>query len=190
VTTQPSANDARKKQSSLAREGGHPQSWRIECVADPPLSAKFARFNTVLTERSILLNRRNSNLKILLEKGWLQPVKPKRIFGHECCCLVKGFPIQEKERLINCMAADNEVLTVKEVSDLMQVHPSTLYKLVRQGSIPSFRVGTDWRFRRDVIERWTVEQSMYAHRVRKVIETGVNGEARHRRGAALRGTKR
>jgi excisionase family DNA binding protein len=58
------------------------------------------------------------------------------------------------------MAADDEVLTVKEVCDLLQVHPSTLYKLVRQGSIPSFRVGIDWRFRRDVIDRWTVEQSI------------------------------
>jgi excisionase family DNA binding protein len=97
-----------------------------------------------------------------------------------------SIPIQEKERLINCMAADDEVLTVKEVCELLKVHPSTLYKLVRQGSIPSFRVGIDWRFRRDVIERWTVEQSMYAQRVRKVIETGVNGEGRHRRRAALR----
>jgi excisionase family DNA binding protein len=64
------------------------------------------------------------------------------------------------------MAANDEVLTVKEVCNLLQVHPSTLYKMVRQGSIPSFRVGIDWRFRRDVIERWMVEQSMYTQRVR------------------------
>ena len=75
------------------------------------------------------------------------------------------------------MAANDEVLTVKEVCDLLQVHPSTLHKLVRQGSIPSFRVGIDWRFRKDVIERWTIEQSMYAH------------EARHRRKTALHGPK-
>ena len=75
------------------------------------------------------------------------------------------------------MAANDEVLTVKEVCYLLRVHPSTLYKMVRQGSIPSFRVGLDWRFRRDEIERWTIEQSMYTQRVRKVIETGVNGEA-------------
>ena len=62
------------------------------------------------------------------------------------------------------MASDREFLTVKEVGDLLRVHPSTIYKLVRPGSIPSFRVGTEWRFREDVIERWTVEQSMYAQR--------------------------
>jgi excisionase family DNA binding protein len=56
------------------------------------------------------------------------------------------------------MAAD-EVLTMKEICDLLQVNQSTVYKLVRRGSIPGFRVGSDWRFRRDVIERWMVELS-------------------------------
>jgi len=55
------------------------------------------------------------------------------------------------------MAADDEVLTVKEVCHALQVHPSTLYKLVRQGSIPSFRVGSDWRFNLESIDRWRAE---------------------------------
>jgi excisionase family DNA binding protein len=83
------------------------------------------------------------------------------------------------------MAAD-EVLTMEEICDLLQVHKSTVYKLVRRGSIPGFRVGVDWRFRKDVIERWMTEQTIYAQGVRKVIEKGANGEARHRRRAALR----
>ena len=63
------------------------------------------------------------------------------------------------------MAAD-EVLTMEEVCDLLQVHKSTVYKLVRRGSIPGFRVGSDWRFRRDVIERWMVELSMDGQQAR------------------------
>jgi excisionase family DNA binding protein len=58
------------------------------------------------------------------------------------------------------MARNYEVLTVKEVCEILHVHPSTLYKLTRQGKIPSFKIGTDWRFRTDQIERWMVEQSM------------------------------
>jgi excisionase family DNA binding protein len=63
------------------------------------------------------------------------------------------------------MAAD-EVLTMKEICDLLQVNQSTIYKLVRRGSIPGFRVGSDWRFRRDVIERWMVELSMDGQQAR------------------------
>ena len=88
------------------------------------------------------------------------------------------------------MPSDDEILTVKELCDLLRLHPTTVYKLVRQGKIPRFRVGNEWRFRRDAIERWTVEQSMNAQRMRKVIGTGVNGEARHRRRAAVPGPKR
>ena len=63
------------------------------------------------------------------------------------------------------MAAD-EVLTMKEICDLLQVNQSTVYKLVRRGSIPGFRVGSDWRFRRDMIERWMVELSMDGQQAR------------------------
>jgi excisionase family DNA binding protein len=48
-----------------------------------------------------------------------------------------------------------EVLTVKEVAALLRVNYTTVYKLAKDGRIPSsFRIGTKWRFRRDVIERW------------------------------------
>jgi excisionase family DNA binding protein len=78
------------------------------------------------------------------------------------------------------MASDREVLTVREVGHLLQVHPTTVYKLVRQGKIPSFRIGSYWRFRTDLIERWMAEKSMYARQVRKVIQSGANGKVRHR----------
>jgi excisionase family DNA binding protein len=57
------------------------------------------------------------------------------------------------------MAADDEVLTVKEVCELLRVGQSTLYRLIKQGKIPSFRIGKDWRFRTDVIVRWMAEQT-------------------------------
>ena len=71
-------------------------------------------------------------------------------------------------------ALDGEVLTEKEVCTLLQIHPSTLYKLTRQGRIPSFRIGTDRRFRMELIERWMAEKSMYTRLARSVIESGVN----------------
>jgi len=71
-------------------------------------------------------------------------------------------------------AVDDEVLTAKEVCALLQIHPSTLYKLTKQGRIPGFRIGKDWRFRMELIERWMVEKSLYARLARNVIESGVN----------------
>jgi excisionase family DNA binding protein len=88
------------------------------------------------------------------------------------------------------MASDREFLTAREVGDLLRVHPTTIYKLIRAGKIPSFRISGDWRFRKDVILRWMAEKSMYARQVRKVIESGVNGKVRHRSLAGSGRTKR
>ena len=56
------------------------------------------------------------------------------------------------------MAADYKCLTVKEVSKVLHVHPSTIYKLPKVARF-QLRIGSDWRFRTDAIERWMAEQS-------------------------------
>jgi excisionase family DNA binding protein len=56
------------------------------------------------------------------------------------------------------VTGDHQILTTKEVSEMLGVHTSTVYKLIKEGKIPSFRVGSDWRFRRDQIVRWLAEQ--------------------------------
>jgi len=39
-----------------------------------------------------------------------------------------------------------EILTASQVADLLQVHPRTVYKLVKQGAIPGRKFGGGWRF--------------------------------------------
>jgi excisionase family DNA binding protein len=60
---------------------------------------------------------------------------------------------------MDSMESGHEILTSKEVSDLLRVHESTIYKLIRKGKIPSFRIGSDWRFHRGRILRWMAEQT-------------------------------
>jgi excisionase family DNA binding protein len=88
------------------------------------------------------------------------------------------------------MADHHDILTVKELCDLLRVHPATVYKIARKGKIPGFRIGNEWRFRKDAILQWMAEKSMQSRQVRKVIETGVNGGARHRRIVGSRGPRR
>jgi len=53
---------------------------------------------------------------------------------------------------------DNPVMTVRELADYLHVHPSTIYRLLKQKRIPAFKVGSDWRFDRESIDRWRFEQ--------------------------------
>lgn len=46
------------------------------------------------------------------------------------------------------------VMTVREVAAYLRVHPTTIYRLLKQGQIPGFRIDTDWRFHIKAIEEW------------------------------------
>lgn len=44
------------------------------------------------------------------------------------------------------------LLTVQEVSKLLRVHRPKVYELIRKGEIQGFKLGADWRIKRDSIE--------------------------------------
>lgn len=50
-----------------------------------------------------------------------------------------------------------DVLTIEELSAYLKIPRSTLYKLVREGRIPSQKIGRHWRFRKVAIDRWLDE---------------------------------
>ncbi len=47
-----------------------------------------------------------------------------------------------------------DVLTAREVAELLHLPTSTVYDLARRGLIPAHRVGRAWRFVRQEIEQW------------------------------------
>ncbi len=53
---------------------------------------------------------------------------------------------------------ESKVMTVKELSDYLKVHPSTVYRQLRRGRLPAFKVGSDWRFNVESIDRWRLGQ--------------------------------
>jgi excisionase family DNA binding protein len=47
---------------------------------------------------------------------------------------------------------------VRELSDYLRVHPTTVYRLLKLGKLPAFKVGSDWRFNSESIDHWRSEQ--------------------------------
>ncbi|MFH1519335.1 MAG: helix-turn-helix domain-containing protein [Candidatus Omnitrophota bacterium] len=48
-----------------------------------------------------------------------------------------------------------EAYTVDEIAGALKLHPYTVRRLCREGKIPCFKFGGQWRFRRDEIEKWS-----------------------------------
>ena len=62
------------------------------------------------------------------------------------------------------------VLNLTEVADYLRVHPSTVYRLVKKHQIPAFKVGSDWRFNQESIDRWRLKAEDVAE---TAVEQGV-----------------
>jgi excisionase family DNA binding protein len=43
---------------------------------------------------------------------------------------------------------------LEEVAQFLRVHPSTVYRLLRAKNIPAFKMGSDWRFNLESIQKW------------------------------------
>ena len=52
----------------------------------------------------------------------------------------------------------SDVLTIDELAAYLKISKSTLYKLVREGKIPSQKIGKHWRFRKSAIDHWLEEK--------------------------------
>jgi excisionase family DNA binding protein len=52
------------------------------------------------------------------------------------------------------------VLTLEEVAGYLRVHPSTIYRLLKKKKLPAFKVGSDWRFNLESIDRWRAQAEL------------------------------
>jgi excisionase family DNA binding protein len=84
-----------------------------------------------------------------------------------------------------------EIMTAEELAQLLRVNRTTIYRLLKNGDIPAFRVGKDWRFQREAVESWIkaggavlnpIEQPHNRVRVRakRIVTAPLQPEDRHR----------
>ena len=56
------------------------------------------------------------------------------------------------------MGPETKVITIGELSEYLRVHRSTLYRLLKKGELPGFKIGSDWRFNVEAIDKWRLQQ--------------------------------
>ncbi|MBU1932428.1 MAG: helix-turn-helix domain-containing protein [Candidatus Omnitrophica bacterium] len=66
------------------------------------------------------------------------------------------------------MTKAKQVMTVKDIAEYLDMHPMTIYKFVKEGRIPAFKVGTSWRIKRESIQRWIKEREHSANEGGKI----------------------
>ena len=47
-----------------------------------------------------------------------------------------------------------QVMTLKEISKYLGVHEMTVYRLLKTKKLPGFKVGGQWRTKKEVLDNW------------------------------------
>jgi excisionase family DNA binding protein len=65
---------------------------------------------------------------------------------------------------------ESNLMNVRELAEYLRCHPATIYKLLKKGKIPAFKVGSDWRFNPQAIDEWREDQ----YKDTKAVASGQN----------------
>jgi excisionase family DNA binding protein len=53
------------------------------------------------------------------------------------------------------------LLTVQQIASYLKVDKFTVYRLVTKKRIPAFKVGNQWRFKKQLIDDWLLRNSNF-----------------------------
>jgi excisionase family DNA binding protein len=70
-------------------------------------------------------------------------------------------------------------MTLREASQYLGISPDTLYKYLGEKSIPAFKLGNRWRFKKDLLDRWMERKSERTElaevRPKRLVKSTVKG---------------
>jgi len=56
------------------------------------------------------------------------------------------------------VSANNDIMTIKELSEYLKIAEKTAYRFALGKKIPGFKIGGAWRFRKAEIDKWILKQ--------------------------------
>jgi excisionase family DNA binding protein len=75
--------------------------------------------------------------------------------GHEVSQEVReAFSLGAQDFIAKPFRHISEIMTIEQVARYLSLHELTVRRLARDGEIPAFKVGRQWRVKRDLLDRW------------------------------------
>ena len=60
----------------------------------------------------------------------------------------------ERLNVLMTQNSGKEFLSIKEVAQRLNLHEMTIYRLIKSKDLPAFKVGGQWRIRRQILDDW------------------------------------
>ncbi len=99
--------------------------------------------------------------------------KLKQIVPDAVVVMMSGYSVEEDiSRALKMGAQDfiakpfkdpDQIMTIEQVARYLSLHQLTVRRLAREGEIPAFKVGRQWRVKKALLDRW-IEREATRHR--------------------------
>lgn len=60
----------------------------------------------------------------------------------------------KNKNLQNEKVSRSQIMIPREAAKYLGIHIITLYRLINKGEIPAFRIGGQWRIKKDLLDDW------------------------------------
>lgn len=84
--------------------------------------------------------------------------------------MMSGYSVEEEIRRAIALGAQDfitkpfedidEIMTIEEVARYLSLHELTVRRLAREGEIPAFKIGRQWRVKKALLDRWIEREAM------------------------------
>ena len=54
---------------------------------------------------------------------------------------------------------DGMIMTVRDVAEYLRVSEAKIYKMAKEGNVPAVRIGKSWRFKRELLDEWILQET-------------------------------
>ncbi|MBC7242020.1 MAG: response regulator [Anaerolineae bacterium] len=94
----------------------------------------------------------------------------KKLRPDSIVVMMSGYSVEEEiKRAMSLGAQDfiakpfediDEIMTIEEVARYLSLHELTVRRLARDGEIPAFKIGRQWRVKKALLDRWIEREAM------------------------------
>ena len=77
------------------------------------------------------------------------------VMEHQTTLGGTGIELELPRQALSCMSHGIEtLLTTKEASQVLKIHPKVLERMAKRGEVPALKVGKFWRYRATTLDAW------------------------------------
>ncbi|MGQ9518075.1 MAG: response regulator [Anaerolineae bacterium] len=94
----------------------------------------------------------------------------KKIRPDSIVVMMSGYSVEEEIKRAMALGAQDfiakpfedidEIMTIEEVARYLSLHELTVRRLAREGEIPAFKIGRQWRVKKALLDRWIEREAM------------------------------